>query len=144
MQRYYYDDKIWYKYETDDRIIITRVSRINSYGKYYRLDLGIINKSEDTYDIEPEKMEAEVVDGLNVRESLVTYSANKYLKKMKRQHTWAMALTATANGINDGMSGANASYGYKQNNYAYQSSVTNQTQVLREMQMSEYDKQFKE
>lgn len=80
--------------------------RTNDYGKWYQIPIVISNNSFFPIDFDPTEIKALLVDKNGNEKILRVYSANDYMRKVRRSQNWSMV----AAGLAQGLAAANAGY----------------------------------
>lgn len=105
-QTEYKDGEAWPYYNKNGVMIGMTNNKVNDYGKYFQIPIIIANNSIYPIDFDPNKITASLIDKKGNERILKVYSAEDYIKKVRRQQNWAMAL----NGLAEGMAASNAGY----------------------------------
>ena len=103
------DEGSAFKYYIDDGEIKigTTVSIVREYGKYFKIDISIINKSTNRFDFEPSQIEVIVKGDIRKKDKYKQLSFSDYNKKVERRQAFATGLVAGLNGFNEGYSAGN-------------------------------------
>lgn len=117
-QTEYKDGKAWPYYNKNGIMIGMTNKEVRDYGKYFQIPIVIANNSMFPIEFDPNGISAKLVDKNGNERDLKVYSAEEYMKKVRRQQNWAMALSA----IGEGMSAANAGYSTSTTNSSYRGS----------------------
>lgn len=102
----YIDGAAWPYYNYNGIVIGLTNYKVKDYGKYYRIPIIITNNSMFPFDFDPTKVTATLVDKKGKTISLRVYSADDYMKKVRRSQNWSMALY----GLAEGLAAAGAGY----------------------------------
>lgn len=140
-KRYEYrDGVVWQYYSKNSLFIALANTTVRDYGKWHRLDVVISNNSLEPIDFTPEvAISAFSVDKNEKITNLSVWSAEAYLKKVKRSNNWSVALMALAEGISTANAGYSSSITntyhsgttYGSNDYAYGSYSGTSTSTTR-------------
>ena len=116
----YYNDKLCVHQEKDGIVVgLTNVYAKDGYGKYYQLEISILNKTGTFITIYPEDVTAYLKDGEAIKE-LKVYTHDSYMKMVRKKQNIAMALYSFSTGFNAGMAGYTTSYAYNsRTGYSY-------------------------
>ena len=116
----YYNDKLCVYQEKDGIVVgLTNVYAKDGYGKYYQLEISILNKTGTFITIYPEDVTAYLKDGEAIKE-LKVYTHDSYMKMVRKKQNIAMALYSFSTGFNAGMAGYTTSYAYNsRTGYSY-------------------------
>ena len=115
LQTEYKNGETWHYYDKNGMMIGVTNNRVRDYGKYFRIPIVVANNSMFPVDFDPEKIEASLVDPKGNGRMLRVYSAEEYMKKVRRQQNWAMVL----NGLAEGMAASSAGYSSSTTNSSY-------------------------
>lgn len=102
----YKEGRKWWYYDKDGIMVGAVCREIKDYGKYYKVDLIISNSSLFPIEFNPSKIRAFLFDNKENKRELEVYSAEKYIRKIKKRQNWNMALM----GIAEGLAAAGAGY----------------------------------
>lgn len=111
----YKNGEAWPYYNKNGIMIGMTNNQVRDYGKYFQIPIIIANNSMFPIDFEPEKITASLLDVNGQEFELKVFSADEYMKKVRRQQNWAMALNAFA----EGMAASNAGYSSSTTNSSY-------------------------
>lgn len=117
-QTEYKNGEAWPYYNKNGIMIGMTNNEVRDYGKYFQIPIVIANNSMFPIEFEPNNINAKLIDKKGNERALRVYSAEEYMKKVRRQQNWAMALTA----IGEGMSAASAGYSTSTTNSSYSGS----------------------
>lgn len=120
-QTEYRGGKTWAYYNKNGIMLSMTNNKVRDYGKYFQIPIVIANNSMFPIEFDPSKINAILRDKKGFRRYLKVYSAEEYMKKVRRQQNWAMALTA----IGEGMSAASAGYSTSTTHSSYNGSSYN-------------------
>ncbi|WP_300286592.1 hypothetical protein [uncultured Alistipes sp.] len=115
LQTEYKNGETWHYYDKNGIMIGMTNNRVRDYGKYFRIPIVVANNSMFPVDFDPEKIKASLVDPEGNGRMLRVYSAEEYMRKVRRQQNWAMALNSLA----EGMAASNAGYSSSTTNSSY-------------------------
>lgn len=115
LQTEYKNGETWHYYDKNGMMIGVTNNRVRDYGKYFRIPIVVANNSMFPVDFDPEKIKASLVDPKGTERMLRVYSAEEYMKKVRRWQNWAMALNSLA----EGMAASNAGYSSSTTNSSY-------------------------
>lgn len=102
----YRNGEAWPYYIKNGLSIAMTNTTVKDYGKYFRISLVISNNSIVPFEFIPEDIIAILTDNKGNEIEMAVLSSNDYMKKVRRNQNWAMAL----NGLAEGMAAANAGY----------------------------------
>jgi antitoxin component YwqK of YwqJK toxin-antitoxin module len=103
----YHDGVLWQYYIKNGLTIAQTNTTVKDYGKWHKIDLIITNNSMLPIEFDPETdITAYSVDKKVRAKVLAVWSCDKYMKKVRKAHTWA----AIGVGLAEGLSTANAGY----------------------------------
>lgn len=114
----YYDGDAWPYYIHDGLLVSMNNSRINDYGKYYRVNLNITNNTFYPIEYDPSETIATLIDKNGKERVLEVQTAEQYDSRIKRTQRWEEALACVANG----MAAASAGYSSSTTNTYYSGS----------------------
>lgn len=107
----YNDGKLWAYRQVGDYIIgMTNYVCKDGYGKNYQIQIFIKNLSDTSVLFDPSLVNSKLINKYGETEEMKVYSYEQYMKKVKNQQAWSMALTGIAAGINSGMAGYQTTY----------------------------------
>jgi len=107
----YNDGRLWaYKQIGDFVVGMTNYVEKDDYGKNYQILIFIKNLSETSALFDPSLVTSTLTDKYGEMEEMKVYTYERYMKKVKNQQAWAMALTGFAAGMNAGMAGYQTTY----------------------------------
>ena len=84
----YTDGKRYMTYSNENTEISVNLSKDRQYGKYYILDIGIFNYTDQTYDFNPSEITGHIVRKDKIKRAEVL-SHKEFMKKVKSRQTWA-------------------------------------------------------
>lgn len=111
----YKDGKAWSYYNKNGIMVSLTNNKVRDYGKYFQIPVIITNNSMYPIDFNPDNTTATLTDKKGIERVLKVYSAEEYMKKVKRIQNWDMALT----GFSEGLAAANAGYSSSTTNTSY-------------------------
>lgn len=117
-QTEYKNGETWSYYNKNGIMIGMTNNEVRDYGKYFQIPIIIANNSMFPVEFETNKIDAKLIDKKGDEKVLKVYSAEEYMKKVRRRQNWAMILTA----IGEGMSAASAGYSTSTTNSSYSGS----------------------
>lgn len=147
MKTEYKQDVEWHFYDMNGMTIALTCSKTRDYGKYYKISVILGNFTMAPIEFNIEGVSAVLNDGTEDGTPMTVYSAEEYMKKVKKQQNWAMALNAVAAGLN----ASNAAYttttvstyshGHTYTHVAttYNATAAYQANVIASNQVSAYD-----
>ena len=107
----YNNGRLWsYKQIGDFVVGMTNYEEKDDYGKYYQIAIFIKNLGDAPVTFEPEQITSTLYSKDNDTISLIVYSYDKYMKKVKTSQAWSMALLGFSAGMNAGMAGYQTTY----------------------------------
>lgn len=107
----YYDGLVWAYQQIDDFVVgMTNYVDKDNYGKNYRIQIFIKNLGDSSVTFDPSLVTSTLFDKKGNTKELKVYTFDGYMKKVKRQQAWAMALTGFSAGLNAGMAGYQTTY----------------------------------
>ena len=111
-----YQDGVAWKYCNKNGIIIgMTIDEVRDYGKYYQTFIVIANNSMYAIEFEPEYITAMLNTYKNEEWELIVYSADDYMRKVRRRQNWDMALYA----FSESLAAADAGYSTSTTTSAY-------------------------
>lgn len=111
----YKNGETWPYYNKNGIMIGLTNNLVRDYGKYFQIPIIISNNSMFPIEFEPNKVTASLIDKKGEKRELKVYTAEEYMKKVRRRQNWAMVL----NGLAEGMSAASAGYSSSTTNSSY-------------------------
>jgi len=107
----YYDGHEW-AYHQIEKIVVgmTNYQDKNDYGSYYQIGIMIQNLGDKSIVFDPEGVSAKLMSKSGQETPMKVYTYERYMKMIKNQQAWAMALTGFAAGLNAGSAGYQTSY----------------------------------
>lgn len=96
----------WLYYNKNGVVIVATNTISKDYGKYYQIKLVISNNSIMPIEFNPNNITSTLTHKKKGDIPLIVYSAEDYMKKVKRQQNFAIAMNAFA----ESMSAVNAGY----------------------------------
>ena len=107
----YHDGRLWAYRQIGDYIVgMTNYKEKDDYGKYYQIVLFVKNLSEKSVTFDPLGITSCLYNESEDSLSLLVYSYEKYMKKVKNSQAWSMALYGISAGLNAGMAGYQTTY----------------------------------
>ena len=107
----YNDGRLWaYKQIGDNVVGMTSYVDKDGYGKNYQILIFIKNLSSNSRTFDPTMVTATLTDKYGEKEEMKVYTYERYMKMIKTQQAWAMALTGFSAGLNAGMAGYQTTY----------------------------------
>ena len=107
----YNDGRIWAYRQIGDFVVgMTNYVDNDGYGKNYQIQIFIKNLSAYAVTFNPELVSSTIYNKCGDTTKMKVYSYERYMKKVKNQQAWAMALTGFATGMNAGMAGYQTTY----------------------------------
>lgn len=101
----YQNGETWPYYNKNGLTVGMTYKRVNDYGKWFQVNIVITNKSMLPIDFDPTEITAVLIDNKDNPIDLRVFSADDYMKKVRRIQNWTMALVAFAGGISAGSAG---------------------------------------
>ena len=117
-QTEYKNGEAWPYYNKNGIMIGMTNNEVRDYGKYFHIPIIIVNNSMFPIEFEPNNINAKLIDKKGNERTLKVYSAEEYMKKVRRRQDWAMKLTA----IGERMSAESAGYSTSTTNSSYSGS----------------------
>ena len=95
----YMDGAAWQYYIKNGLMVAMANTIVKDYGKWYRISIVVSNNSIVPIDFDPAGITSTLkkADGQEV--ALEVYSADKYMRKVRRTQNWNMALASIAEGL---------------------------------------------
>ena len=119
---------IWLYYVKNNVRIATTNIKVKDYGKWYQIPIIIENNSDTTIEFYPDEITSNLITWEDSIIDLDVYSADEYIRKVKRSQNWSAALYGVALGLNAanaGYSTSTTSYsGYTSKGYTYGTATT--------------------
>ena len=107
----YHDGRLWAYRQIGDFVVgMTNYVDKDGYGKNFQIQIFIKNLSASSVNFDPELVTSTLYDNYGDTMEMKVYSYERYMKKVKNQQAWAMALTGFATGMNAGMAGYQTTY----------------------------------
>lgn len=107
----YNDGRLWaYKQYGDYVVGMTTYLDKDDYGKNYQIVIFIKNLGETSALFDPSLVTSMLTNKYGEREDLKVYTYERYMKKVKNQQAWSMALMGFSAGMNAGMAGYQTTY----------------------------------
>ena len=107
----YHNGRLWAYRQIGDYVVgITNYKEKDDYGKYYQIAIFVKNLDDKSVTFNPVEITACLYKESGDSLSLLVYSYEKYMKKVKKAQTWSMALYGFASGLNAGMAGYQTTY----------------------------------
>lgn len=116
-QTVYENGEVWPYYNKNGIIISMTNNEVRDYGKYFQIPIVIANNSMFPFEFDPQKINAKLIDKKGKERILKVYSSEEYMKRVRRQQNWDIALTA----LGEGMSTASAGYSTSTTHSSYNS-----------------------
>jgi len=111
----YRNGEAWPYYNKNGIMVGMTNNMVKDYGKYFQIPIVIANNSMFPIEFDPSNISATLIDKKGESRELMVYSADEYMKKVRRKQNWAMAL----NGIAEGLAAAGAGYSSSTTNSSY-------------------------
>lgn len=99
----------WPYYNKNGLTVGMTNKQVNDYGKWFQINIVITNKSMLPIDFDPTEITAVLIDNKDNPIDLRVFSADDYMKKVRRIQNWTMALVAFAGGFSAGCAGYSTS-----------------------------------
>jgi hypothetical protein len=107
----YNDGRLWAYRQIGDYVVgMTNYVEKDDYGKNYQILIFIKNLGETSALFDPSLVTSTLVDKQGESKDMKVYTYERYMKKVKNQQAWAMALTGFAAGMNAGAAGYQTTY----------------------------------
>ena len=107
----YNDGRLWaFKKQSDIVVGVTNYIYKDEYGKNYQIQIMIHNTSNEAFVFFPDYIYATILGKDAMKKDMKVYTYELYMKKIKRQQDWAMALTSFSAGFNAGSAGYQTTY----------------------------------
>ena len=111
VQTEYNDGRLWAYRQIGDFVVgMTNYVEKDDYGKYYQILIFIKNLGETSALFDPSLVTSSFVNKHGETEEMNVYTYEQYMKKVKSQQVWAMAITGFSAGLNAGMAGYQTTY----------------------------------
>ena len=118
----------WYNLVKNNVRIATTNIKVKDYGKWYQIPIIIENNSDTTIEFYPDEITSNLITWEDSIIDLDVYSADEYIRKVKRSQNWSAALYGVALGLNianAGYSTSTTTYsGYTSKGYTYGTATT--------------------
>lgn len=99
----YNDGRLWAYRQIGDYVVgMTNYVGKDDYGKNYQILIFIKNLGETSALFDPSLVTSTLVDKQGESKDMKVYTYERYMKKVKNQQAWAMALAGFAAGLNAG------------------------------------------
>ena len=102
----YQDGVNWLYYNKNGVVIVATNTILRDYGKYYQIKLVISNNTIMPIEFNPDSITSTLTHKKKGDIPLIVYSSEDYMKKVKRQQNFSIAMNALA----EGMAAVNAGY----------------------------------
>lgn len=107
----YNDGRLWAYRQIGNFVVgMTNYVDKGDYGKNYQILIFIKNLGETSALFDPSLVTSMLVNKHGETEEMKVYTYERYMKKVKSQQAWAMALTGFAAGMNAGAAGYQTTY----------------------------------
>lgn len=107
----YNDGRLWAYRQIGNFVVgMTNYVEKDDYGKYYQILISIKNLGETSALFDPSLVTSTLVNKHSETEDMKVYTYEQYMKKVKNQQAWTMALTGLAVGLNAGAAGYQTTY----------------------------------
>lgn len=107
----YNDGRLWAYRQIGDFVVgMTNYLEKDDYGKNYQILIFIKNLGATSTLFDPSLVTSTLVNKHGETEKMKVYTYERYMKKVKSQQAWAMALTGLAAGMNAGAAGYQTTY----------------------------------
>ena len=107
----YNDGRLWAYRQIGDYVVgMTNYVDKDDYGKNYQILIFIKNFGETSALFDPSLVTSTLENKYGEIEEMKVYTYERYMKKVKTQQAWAMALTGFAAGMNAGTAGYQTTY----------------------------------
>ena len=107
----YNDGRLWVYRRIGDFVVgMTNYVEKSDYGKNYQILIFIKNLSETSALFDPSSVTSTLTDKQGKTDGMKVFTYEQYMKKVKNQQAWAMALTGFSTGLNAGMAGYQTTY----------------------------------
>ena len=107
----YNDGRLWAYRRIGDFVVgMTNYVEKSDYGKNYQILIFIKNLSETSALFDPSSVTSTLTDKQGKTDGMKVFTYEQYMKKVKNQQAWAMALTGFSTGLNAGMAGYQTTY----------------------------------
>ncbi len=107
----YNDGRLWaYRHIGDFVVGMANYVDKDDYGKNYQILIFIKNLGETSALFDPSLVTSMLENNHGETEEMKVYTYERYMKKVKTQQAWAMALTGFAAGMNAGAAGYQTTY----------------------------------
>ena len=136
--QYYRQGKTWQYYSVDGVSYAISLSTFDEYGKWFLIEVSIINESSNSIIFDPANISAQITK--NGRTSLHNaWSATEYIKMVRRKQEFGTALLAIAEGLAASAASYSTTYtntvtygsGYPYPTYSYSTSTTYNPEAAR-------------
>lgn len=107
----YNDGRLWAYRQFGNFVVgMTNYLDKDGYGKNYQILIFIKNLGETSALFDPSLVTSKLTDKYGEQEELKVYTYERYMKKIKNQQAWSMALMGFSAGMNAGMAGYQTTY----------------------------------
>lgn len=107
----YNDGRLWAYRQIGDFVVgMTNYVEKDDYGNNYQIVIFIKNLGETSVLFDPSLVTSTLENKYGETEEMKVYTYERYMKKVKTQQAWAMALTGFAAGMNAGAAGYQTTY----------------------------------
>lgn len=102
----YKNGAAWPYYVKNGLLVAMNNTQVKDYGKWYQISIVISNNSIVPIDFDPARITSTLTKSNGQETALEVYSADEYMRKVRRTQNWNMALV----GISEGLAAAGAGY----------------------------------
>lgn len=115
IQKRYDNGKLWSYYNKNGLMVSISNELVKDYGKYFRVTIVVANNSMFPVEYNPGYTTAMFYDESGQSKILKVFSANEYMRRVKRRQNWARAFY----GISEGLAAAGAGVSYSHTDTSY-------------------------
>ena len=98
------NDEIWSGYDMNGLLLTLHISSVNQYGKYYKVDIYLKNKSLKNLNFDISNIDVLFVKN-NMQKNMKSiiphiYTSDEYVRKVHNRQSWNMALLSSLGAFN--------------------------------------------
>lgn len=138
MDEAYRNGKKWKFYEKNGLTVSVTGCSVSDYGKYFRLQLLVVNNSLERAEVDPANIMASLTDKAGYAYSLKVFGSDEYLRKVRRRQSWNSVLYGVAEGI-DAVEAATGTGSYSgATTTGYDAAAAYQARMIAENRLDNY------
>lgn len=138
MDEAYRNGKKWKFYEKNGLTVSVTGCSVSDYGKYFRLQLLVVNNSLERAEVDPANIMASLTDKAGYAYSLKVFGSDEYQRKVRRRQNWNSVLYGVAEGI-DAVEAATGTGSYSGASASgYDAAAAYQARMIAENRLDNY------